>query len=194
MSRQVSSSKMTLLILAVFCVGIHSAVFQETDEIQDGGLAVRADDTVDDAGDSETVASDEVSALKFGRGWRCFPGKSCYFIYPDQKFTWSTARTQCISRGARLATIDDAFEDAYLREYARLEGNMWIGFNDMSTEGYWRWDSGTTVNYLNWRSGYPRTSPSTNTYDCAYMHRSYNGQWFDATCTSSYGYICEKRY
>ncbi|XP_070539925.1 galactose-specific lectin nattectin-like [Ptychodera flava] len=191
MFRQVSSSKMTLLILVVFCVGIHSAVFQETDEIQDGGLAARADVTVDDAGDSETAESDDVSALKFGRGWRCFPGKSCYFIHPEQRFSWASAKTECSSRGGKLATIDDAFEDAYLREFARLEGDLWIGFNDQLTLNFWRWDNGSSVNYFNWYPGRPSTSSSTR---CAYMRRVYNGQWYDSSCTNLRGYICEKRY
>ncbi|XP_070539921.1 tetranectin-like protein [Ptychodera flava] len=188
---QVSSSKTAVLLLVVLCVGIHSAVVEDTDGWQDGDFAITADDNVNDDVGVETVENDDVDALKFGRGWRCFPGKSCYFIYPDQRFSWNSAKTECASRGGKLATIDDAWEDAYLREFARLEGDLWIGFNDLTTRNHWRWDSGSRVNYLNWYPGRPSTSTSTR---CTYMRRTYNGQWYDASCSNQRGYICEKRY
>ncbi|XP_070547503.1 C-type lectin mannose-binding isoform-like [Ptychodera flava] len=149
--------------------------------------------TGDHSFDVREDVSLDVGIAKFGRGWRCFPKNSCYFIYPEQKYSWSSAKSECNLRGGKLATIDDAMEDAYLREFARLEGNLWIGFNDILSEGNWKWDKGSIVTYTNWYNNRPFTS-SSNLFDCVYMHRSYNGQWYDTTCTALYGYICEKNY
>ncbi|XP_070539927.1 perlucin-like protein isoform X2 [Ptychodera flava] len=126
-------------------------------------------------------------------GWRCVPGKSCYFVYSGQHYSWSSAKQQCALKGAKLVTINDNFEDAFIREIARLEGYMWIGFNDITTEGYWRWDDGSQVTFFNWAQGRPSTS-SSNTNDCAVLHRYSNGQWYDQNCNTAYGYICEKKF
>ena len=33
------------------------------------------------------------------------------------------------------------------------EAALWIGANDMSTEGGWQWSSGDPFRYLNWNAG-----------------------------------------
>ena len=67
---------------------------------------------------------------------------------------------------------------------------LWLGFNDSTTEGAWVWQSGAAVSYTNWASGEPNDSRGE---DCAEMY-SNNGQWNDTDCADEeLAYVCKSR-
>ena len=56
-----------------------------------------------------------------------------------------------------LATITSAAENAFIKD--KLQGNGWLGSNDVAIEGDWRWvdgpEAGNLFTYTNWNSGEP---------------------------------------
>jgi len=63
--------------------------------------------------------------------------------------TWEEAEAQAVELGGHLVTINDVAEELWIHSmYSGLE--MWIGFNDIDSEGTWVWSSGQPVTYTNW--------------------------------------------
>jgi hypothetical protein len=88
-------------------------------------------------------------------------------------------------------TIDDAAENAWLDSRVDFysTGRWWIGYNDLTVEGYWDWD-GPYSSYTNWGTNEPNNS--NNNEDCAVLNQfGNNGQWNDAFCNSSLYFVCE---
>jgi len=68
--------------------------------------------------------------------------------------------------------------------------SLWLGANDISTEGTWVWqNSGNTANYTQFQSYYPNGGISEN---CLTMWQD-NGNWQDNYCKSPLSFhVCEK--
>ena len=64
-----------------------------------------------------------------------------------------------VQLGGHLVAINDAEENAWLLETFRdyIEGSwgIWIGLNDIQSEGQWVWSSGELVSYTNWGGSEP---------------------------------------
>src|SRR6185436_8195549 len=99
--------------------------------------------------------------------------------------SWTTARDNCTSIGANLATIGDSTENAYLD--GKLAGIGWIGFNDRTTESTFVWQSGQTSSYTNWNAGQPNDNNTGE--DCTEIYDG--GLWWDNACTVTHVYACE---
>ena len=60
-----------------------------------------------------------------------------------------------------LVTIDDAAENTWLDgridSYAGGTVRWWIGYNDVTVEGYWDWD-GPYSSYINWATNEPNNA------------------------------------
>ncbi|XP_030843506.1 contactin-associated protein 1-like [Strongylocentrotus purpuratus] len=65
--------------------------------------------------------------------------------------------------------------------------SYWIGFNDLDGKGTWAWTDGSVTSYTNWYSG----EPSGGSEHCGVLRLSSDGTWYDASCSSTYGYICK---
>lgn len=146
----------------------------------------------------------EVSLVNSGEVF--YTGNNHLYEFVAGSFTWSAAQTAAAARtsyGATgyLATITSAPENAFIS--ARMTGDGWIGANDTSVEGTWKWitgpeanttfwqgtGSGSTVggNYANWNPGEPNQSGDE---DCAETYVS-SGQWNDLPCGATLGYVVE---
>ncbi|WP_422104225.1 HYR domain-containing protein [Winogradskyella sp.] len=79
-------------------------------------------------------------------------GNSTYFI-SDDTVTARSAFTSAELDGYELATINSQAENDYLQ--GRISSPVFIGINDISTEGTYEWQSGQPVSYTNWNSGEP---------------------------------------
>jgi hypothetical protein len=88
-----------------------------------------------------------------------------------ERIHWAPAQAFAVSLGGNLVTVNDAAENTFLLNtfgpIAIAAANaahpnawitsMWIGLNDVATEGNWVWVSGEPVTYTNWKAGEPTT-------------------------------------
>jgi len=116
------------------------------------------------------------------------------------------ARATCGDRGMTLAVIEDQAENAWIAKtfsglYPGLGARGFIGANDVSNEGEWRWASGTTFwragsavsgSYANWAVGQPNEGPMGAMEDCLTIGVS-DGMWGDMSCDTELPYVCEPR-
>ena len=98
-----------------------------------------------------------------------------YFI-SDAVSTWSTVQAEAEASGGNLVTINDAAEEAWLKETFGEDTGYWIGINDAATEGEFEWASGQPVTYTNWADGEPNNDGNQ---DYGWMNYSSTRQWDD---------------
>lgn len=105
---------------------------------------------------------------------------------------WQDARDACLARGGDLASIHDALEDAFLAAYVDTWPTryLWLGGNDLATEGVWAWSDGTPWDYAAWALDQPDDAMTGE--DCLH-HRSEKEQWQwnDLPCDDLRAFICE---
>ena len=73
----------------------------------------------------------------------CLPDISTYVLNTN-KLTWQAASTHCQSLGGYLPVVRSAAENTKVKAMASSR-NVWIGVNDLSNEGQWRWVDGSTA-------------------------------------------------
>ncbi|VGO20763.1 lectin-like protein [Pontiella sulfatireligans] len=80
-----------------------------------------------------------------------------YYLLSSQG--WLDAENESQSLGGHLATIRSLQENTWVTEqfssYGGTNRYLWIGLNDITSEGVFEWTSGETVAYTNWDSGEP---------------------------------------
>ncbi|XP_051898147.1 hepatic lectin-like [Pristis pectinata] len=130
-----------------------------------------------------SVLSDLTSCPK---QWTRFK-RNCYTFSSSEK-TWFEAQSSCESMNANLVVINSAEEQEFLTKKLK-NYYYWIGLNDLTYEGDWRWLDGT--NYSSsltfWQKGEPNDK---NNEDCAEMLS--HGLWNDQGCNVPQHWICEK--
>jgi hypothetical protein len=112
-------------------------------------------------------------------------GQRCYFI-ASQALAWGAAQQACAEWGGHLVTLDSSDEDTFLA--TQTTQDLWLGLNDVTLEGTFVWEDGSSVGYTHWASMEPNNSGDS---DCA-EKRGSNGFWYDQQCLSSQIYACEQ--
>jgi hypothetical protein len=113
---------------------------------------------------------------------------------------WSEARARCLMLNqSDLVDLGSAAENAFVT--GLLAGsNRWLGGNDQTLEGTWRW-AGTNVPfwvgvangsvvapaYKNWVGGEPNEYGAGE--DCSEIRT--DGLWNDQSCAMTMGFVCE---
>jgi hypothetical protein len=118
---------------------------------------------------------------------------TCYMIF-NTVTNWQTARGLCEQINAHLAVSTSQAENDVFSPLAGLT-DVWIGGNDISTEGTWVWLNGEAFGgYTNWRMGEPNNSDANDPAgeDCMIIEGDNGGLWDDRSCLREYGYICER--
>ena len=116
-----------------------------------------------------------------------------YYFYSPSAKTHQQAQQECESRGPswNLATISSQAENDFVYSLTDAEHPwVWIGLNDVDTEGVFEWASGETLTFTDW-AGEPN---NLNNEDCARIEGS---GWNDAYCwfvDSRTAFVCESEY
>lgn len=118
----------------------------------------------------------------------------CFLSDPVKK-TFHAASDDCIAKGGTLSTPLTGDENHQLYSYVRQsigpEEQIWLGVNDMVTDGQWVDQSGSAVRFKNWETEItfqPDGGPNQN---CAILSTTANGKWFDESCRAQRASVCE---
>ncbi|XP_071181909.1 macrophage mannose receptor 1-like [Mytilus edulis] len=127
---------------------------------------------------------------KCGNGnWYLHNG-SCYLFNPsdDTKLSWAAARQFCLRKGADLISIgsDNEFSFVLSQAFQLSTSRKWIGLNDLTLIGEYKWLDGTVSKNLTWANG----EPNDKNEHCVFFGRL--GNIYDHDCATLNGYICEK--
>ncbi len=97
---------------------------------------------------------------------------------------WNAAQATAQLLGTNLVTIDSAEENEWIRlNFGNLLGvdrRIWIGFNDVASEGTFQWADGSPVTYTNWNPGEPNNSGGVEDWT---EFLGSNGRWNDISET-----------
>ncbi len=78
--------------------------------------------------------------------------------------SWAAAEATAQMFGGHLASIADQAENDFIQQnfgsYGGTSQRLWIGFNDIASEGTFAWPDGTPANYSNWNAGEPNNAGS----------------------------------
>ncbi|XP_071083235.1 galactose-specific lectin nattectin-like isoform X1 [Haliotis cracherodii] len=126
-------------------------------------------------------------------GWTKYD-TSCYALYQG-KTAWIEAGSFCREFGGNLATLNTTDKvknvKAFLN-YVNHKASAWVGGNDLRSEGMWVWDiDQASFTNTDWQPGQPDSKVGEE--DCLLLHQPSSFKWHDATCTSKYDYLCERR-
>ncbi|WP_299888880.1 HYR domain-containing protein [uncultured Lacinutrix sp.] len=115
-----------------------------------------------------------------------------YYI-SNASFTPVDAYTDAMSQGGFVGTIRNATDGTYLLNAINMlgsAGDILIGYDDVTTEGSFVWNSGDTSTYTNWNAGEPNNAGNED-----YTVMQSSGGWNDVVGTSgNYRYLLEVDY
>ncbi|XP_013873795.1 macrophage mannose receptor 1 isoform X2 [Austrofundulus limnaeus] len=85
--------------------------------------------------------------------WKPFRGY-CYLFISEQK-SWSDASVSCIEHGGMLVSIEDTFEQQFIKRNIEIfqdsHPSYWLGLFT-TKNGVWQWLDKTVLDYTNWHS------------------------------------------
>jgi hypothetical protein len=123
----------------------------------------------------------------------------CYKLFTSPPVSWFTAKTNCEAQlGFHLARIESASEQSLVHTLVGLD-IAWLGGNDQTTEGTYKWDDGTTITTFHWLSNEPNNGGGQFEEDCIALDGAFPEGWKDQPCMDSSGvsepgnhaYVCE---
>ncbi|XP_069804371.1 C-type lectin domain family 11 member A [Dendropsophus ebraccatus] len=129
----------------------------------------------------------------------CLKGKryyrKCYLIFQHFE-NYATAQQLCHSRGGNLAMPIDQNEFAAVAQYVHdaffpFNWPIWIGINDLRSEGMYTFENGHRVSYFNWFKDHLVTQPNGGIQENCVSISSDDGKWWDNDCSRRMYYICE---
>jgi hypothetical protein len=80
--------------------------------------------------------------------------------------TWQEARSHCKKLGGYLVTITSEEEETFIFDQILRHSNkdIWAGATDKDVEGNWKWITGESFEYTNWRKGEPNNENGIEDY------------------------------
>lgn len=111
------------------------------------------------------------------------------------KKTFHAASEDCIAKGGSLCTPTSGYENDELYSYVRQsigpEEHIWLGINDIVTEGQWLDQSASSVRFKNWETEITLQPDGGRGQNCAILSTTANGKWFDESCKVEKASVCE---
>jgi len=98
------------------------------------------------------------------------------------------ALQECNGEGGSLASIGSQAEQTQLVSMIGT-ANTWIGFEDITNEGNFRWTDGSAVTFQNWKPNQPNNN--NNRQHCVNVRPSDSGLWDDVVCGKLQPYVCQ---
>ncbi|XP_062928996.1 macrophage mannose receptor 1-like [Mobula hypostoma] len=154
----------------------------------------------DVAGNSNTSAEEnELFQRAYLIQGRCDPGwfyyrtlNSCY-RYFNAKKSWEEAQTLCNipPHYGKLTSVCSKGHNSFIFKVLRRQAgrrSAWIGLNDISREGTYRWVDGAYYSYRNWGANEPNTCRRYE--DCVLIRGASGGDWDDVSCDEKRGFVC----
>ncbi|XP_048841622.1 C-type lectin domain family 11 member A [Brienomyrus brachyistius] len=122
-------------------------------------------------------------------------GHKCFLVYRSYE-TYAGASRNCQERGGRMAMPRDRKEQEALADYTRgffHPGNwpIWLGINDLRSEGLYLFEDNTRVTYFQWRKHYLSSQPDGGKRENCVAISSDDGDWWDNYCDRRMFYLCE---
>ena len=121
--------------------------------------------------------------------------------FPDQK-NYEEALAYCESEGGKLAAPKSSETN---NDIATLVNNsiissgpigVWIGIDDKSQEGYFRYASdNTSITYTDWDTVEPNNGNGNQEEDCVRLIKRpgvNRFKWWDALCSIKSSFVCER--
>jgi len=100
------------------------------------------------------------------------------------EITWEMAEAEAVANGGHLASITSIEEQEFIIETFGSVGDLWIGLNDIETEGTFAWTDGTNFDgevFNFWHTPYePNGFTSENVVE---LRQVWDGDWNDAPGT-----------
>ena len=109
-------------------------------------------------------------------------GNHRYRVYPN--LDYDSGFDRCTQDGAHLAVVNDQAEDTFVSALANADS--WIGYDDLRTEGTFRWVTGSSSAFTQFSANEPNDN---NGEDCVYTRP--DGTWNDTACDNLRPAICE---
>lgn len=98
--------------------------------------------------------------------------------------TWNWSERAAVALGGHLATVRNQAEQDWIfhtfGSYGGLNRLLWIGLNDVASEGHFVWSSGELVNFTRWAPGEPNNALTDEDFVTMYQPgHSQAGRWND---------------
>ncbi|TRY88119.1 hypothetical protein DNTS_031499 [Danionella cerebrum] len=119
----------------------------------------------------------------------CTENNNSYLIIRGN-LSWYDAQAACVTKGAELVSITDAFQQAYLTVLInRLGEAYWIGLYSADDDISHQWSDGSEGSFTFWEESNYYPDGPTGDGGCVFM--DVNGRWKDGECDMSLsGAIC----
>ncbi|XP_060599605.1 macrophage mannose receptor 1-like [Ruditapes philippinarum] len=122
-------------------------------------------------------------------------GNKCFYFNYDDKTYRDHAKDQCETIRGHLPSIHSENEKDFIALHVNgVSTSVWLGMQDLDTDGHFDWTDNSPLDYSNWAPN----EPSSNHYD-AYAHEpcvemwtngDNLGLWNDVKCSVSRGFLC----
>nr|XP_056705992.1 pulmonary surfactant-associated protein D-like [Euleptes europaea] len=97
-------------------------------------------------------------------------------------------RQRCLQHGGQLASPRNAAENAAIQQIVILHNKpVFLGINDIQTEGRFKYLNGDAITYSNWQQGEPNNEKGRE--NCVEIF--VNGKWNDRSCGEKRLILCE---
>ncbi len=122
-------------------------------------------------------------------GFAAISNSSDCYKFLSTPLTWFDAEKKCNTMGAHLVSINSSTKQINVLNELILangysSGSVWLGANDISSEGTWEWTDGALFSYNN------STWIDYDFSNCMALF-IYDGSWYKYSCEVELPFVCQ---